>query len=42
MARLPGMVQVVVVQITALAPTSSGWGADLTGNLTQMVTDLCG
>ena len=35
-ARLPGMVQGVVVQITTEAPASAGWLALTTGNFTQI------
>ena len=40
MARLPGMVQGVVVQITILAPSSSGLTAFTTGKRTQMVVEV--
>ena len=36
-ARLPGMVQGVVVQITTAAPCNSGSGAWITGKRTQIV-----
>src|SRR6218665_923347 len=39
-ARLPGIVHGVVVQMTTYAPASS-CGPDCSGNLTQTVSDLC-
>ncbi len=40
MARLPGIVQGVVVQITTDAPTRSCAGADKTGKRTQIVVEV--
>jgi guanyl-specific ribonuclease Sa len=40
MARLPGMVQGVVVQITTEAPFNSGTEGVTTGNRTHMVVDV--
>ena len=41
MARLPGMVQGVVVQITTDAPASAGWPARTIGKRTQTVCRAC-
>src|SRR5882724_157885 len=40
-ARLPGMVQGVVVQMTMLVPSSSLTGDLTTGNFTQTVSEVC-
>src|SRR3546814_7064548 len=41
MARLPGRVQGVVVQITMLAPASAASDAFTTGNLVNTVDEVC-
>ena len=40
MARLPGSVQGVVVQITTELPASAGVSAEITGKRTQAVVEV--
>ena len=41
MARLPGSVHGVVVQITIAAPASSGTDGFTNGNFTNTVSEVC-